>query len=58
MIKKLHKETKEKMDSAIDALSHEFGTIRTGRASASILDGIKVEYYKKWIIMDHKKIIT
>jgi ribosome recycling factor len=45
MIKILHKETKEKMDLAIDALSHEFGTIRTGRASASILDGIKVEYY-------------
>jgi ribosome recycling factor len=45
MIKKLHKETKEKMDLAIDALSHEFGTIRTGRASASILDSIKVEYY-------------
>ena len=45
MIKTLHKETKEKMDLAIDALSHEFGTIRTGRASASILDSIKVEYY-------------
>ncbi|MGA1865023.1 MAG: ribosome recycling factor [bacterium] len=45
MIKTLNKETKEKMDLAIDALRHEFGTIRTGRASPSILDGIKVEYY-------------
>ena len=45
MIKSLHKETKERMDLAIEALSHEFGTIRTGRASASILDGIKVDYY-------------
>jgi ribosome recycling factor len=45
MIKTLHKETKEKMDLALNALSHEFGTIRTGRASASILDGIRVEYY-------------
>jgi ribosome recycling factor len=45
MIKKVNKETKEKMDLAIEALSHEFGTIRTGRASASILDSIKVEYY-------------
>ncbi|MGA1839533.1 MAG: ribosome recycling factor [bacterium] len=45
MIKTLNKETKEKMDLAIDALSHEFGSIRTGRASPSILDGIKVEYY-------------
>ncbi|MGA1791179.1 MAG: ribosome recycling factor, partial [bacterium] len=45
MIKSLHKETKEKMDMAIEAISHEFGSIRTGRASASILDGIKVDYY-------------
>jgi len=45
MIKLLHKETKEKMDMAIEAISHEFGSIRTGRASASILDGIKVDYY-------------
>jgi ribosome recycling factor len=45
MIKSLNKETKEKMDMAIEAISHEFGSIRTGRASASILDGIKVDYY-------------
>ena len=45
MIKSLRKETKEKMELAIEALSHEFGMIRTGRASASLLDGIKVEYY-------------
>ncbi|MGA1843587.1 MAG: ribosome recycling factor [bacterium] len=45
MTKELHKETRNKMDLAIDALKHEFGSLRTGRASASLLDGIKVEYY-------------
>jgi len=45
MTKELYKETKNKMDLAIDALKHEFVSLRTGRASASLLDGIKVEYY-------------
>ncbi|MGA1794267.1 MAG: ribosome recycling factor [bacterium] len=45
MTKELQKETRNKMDLAIDALKHEFGSLRTGRASASLLDGIKVEYY-------------
>lgn len=45
MTKELYKETRNKMDLAIDALKHEFGSLRTGRASASLLDSIKVEYY-------------
>lgn len=39
------KATKEKMEKTIDAVKRDFSTIRTGRASASILDNIKVEYY-------------
>ncbi len=45
MINELKKKTAEKMDSAINALKREFATIRTGRASLSLLDGIKVDYY-------------
>lgn len=45
MIKSLHKETQSRMESAVNALAHELGTIRTGRASVSLLDGIKVDYY-------------
>ncbi len=33
------------MKSAIDSLKHEFSTIRTGRASLSLVDDIKVDYY-------------
>lgn len=35
----------EKMDKAIKALSDELKKVRTGRAQASMLDGIKVNYY-------------
>jgi len=34
-----------RMKKAVEALKREFGTIRTGRASTSLLDNIKVEYY-------------
>jgi ribosome recycling factor len=35
----------KRMDGAITALTHEFGGLRTGRASPSILDPITVEAY-------------
>ena len=34
-----------KMKKSITALKNEFNSIRTGRASASIFDKVKVEYY-------------
>lgn len=34
-----------KMDKAIEALKRELSTIRTGRASLALLDGINVDYY-------------
>jgi ribosome recycling factor len=36
---------KEKMDKAIQAYQRELATIRAGRASASLLDKITVDYY-------------
>jgi ribosome recycling factor len=38
-------EMAEKMDKSLDALKQELTKIRTGRASLSLLDGIKVEAY-------------
>lgn len=35
----------EKMKTAIEHLKKDFTTIRTGRASAGILDGLMVDYY-------------
>ena len=38
-------EAEEKMDAAVEHLRGEFRGIRTGRASAGLVDHIKVEYY-------------
>jgi ribosome recycling factor len=38
-------ELKKRMENSINALKKELGVIRTGRASLSILDNVKVEYY-------------
>jgi len=34
-----------RMKAALDAMTREFATIRTGRASASLLDAVRVDYY-------------
>jgi ribosome recycling factor len=39
------KQSDEKMSKSFDAMLHNFSKIRTGRASASVLDDIKVNYY-------------
>lgn len=36
---------KQKMDNAINAFTRELGSIRAGRANASLLDRITVDYY-------------
>ncbi len=38
-------ETEERMEKAMIALERDFGKLRTGRASTSLVDNIKVDYY-------------
>ena len=45
MIESIYQETRDSMNKSIDALKNEFKKIRTGRASLSILDDIRVDYY-------------
>ena len=45
MIDDIYQETRESMSKSIEALNRELKRVRTGRASLSILDGIKVDYY-------------
>jgi ribosome recycling factor len=33
------------MEKSVKALAHEFTTVRTGRASAAVLEGILIDYY-------------
>jgi len=49
---------KEKMASSIDALKRELVRIRTGRASLSLLDGIKVKAYGSQMSMDQVGTMT
>ena len=39
------KQAEERMSKAVTALSHEFTTVRTGRASGAIFDKIMIDYY-------------
>ena len=45
MLEETYNQLKKKMDSSLDVFRKNLGGIRTGRASASILDGISVDYY-------------
>jgi ribosome recycling factor len=39
------KDLETRMQAAIDALTREFASVRTGRANAALLDGVRVEAY-------------
>lgn len=45
MVKETLAQAKTRMGKALEDFRHELATVRTGRASASLLDHIKVEYY-------------
>ena len=45
MKEQIFKELKDNMNRDLQALEKSFGKVRTGRASLSLLEGIKVDYY-------------
>ncbi len=45
MINEVIQETRERMGKSEKAFEKELSKVRTGRASQSILDGVKVDYY-------------
>jgi ribosome recycling factor len=45
MIESVYRDSKDNMGKVIEALKKELKRVRTGRASLSLLDGIKVDYY-------------
>jgi ribosome recycling factor len=45
VIEELLQDARERMDKSVEAIRHEFGTVRTGRASPALLDRIAVDYY-------------
>ena len=45
MLNDIYDDTKERMGKTVGALRTELKRVRTGRASLSLLDGIRVDYY-------------
>ena len=45
LIDELLEDAGERMDKSVESAQHEFSTVRTGRASPSLLDRIVVDYY-------------
>jgi ribosome recycling factor len=45
MLNDVYTDTRDRMKKVIDNLERDFKRVRTGRASVSLLDGIRVEYY-------------
>jgi ribosome recycling factor len=44
-VKEVGDQAKAKMEQALSALQHDLSTIRSGRASVSVLDHVRVDYY-------------
>jgi ribosome recycling factor len=45
MINDIKKEAGERMNKSVEALRNELAKLRTGRANASLLDHVRVDYY-------------
>lgn len=45
MIEELLEDARERMSKSVESTRHEFGSVRTGRATPALLDRIMVEYY-------------
>jgi len=45
MIDDIIRDADGRMGKAVAALGHEFGTVRTGRATGAVLEPIRVDYY-------------
>lgn len=45
MIEELLQDARERMSKSVESTRHEFGSVRTGRATPALLDRITVDYY-------------
>lgn len=45
MLNDLYEETQNEMEKAVNSLKKELDRVRTGRASLTLMDGIRVDYY-------------
>ncbi|MBN2073155.1 MAG: ribosome recycling factor [Actinobacteria bacterium] len=50
---KILMESRKRMQQSIENTQHEFNTIRTGRASVSLLDNLYIDYYGTRTLIKH-----
>jgi ribosome recycling factor len=57
-MKEIKKDANHRMKKTVENIQHEFAKIRTGRASAALLDGVKVSYYGNMVPLDQASTVT
>ena len=45
MLEEIYLDTQDKMEGALEALKRDYKTLRTGKVSPAVLDGVTVDYY-------------
>ena len=45
LVSGLLEDARDRMHKCVESTRHEFGSVRTGRASPALLDRINVDYY-------------
>jgi len=45
MLQEIYQEAKEHMDKSLESLKRDYKTLRTGKVTTTVLDGVKVDYY-------------
>ena len=45
MLEEINAETKDHMEKSIEALKRDYKTLRTGKVTTTVLDGVKIDYY-------------
>jgi ribosome recycling factor len=58
MVRDLLKETRARMDGAVNSLTGDLGAFRTGRASPHLVDRIVVEYYGTDVPLNQMAVIS
>ncbi|TFH02159.1 MAG: ribosome recycling factor [Calditrichales bacterium] len=56
--KEIVKDAEHRMNKTVENIQQEFAKIRTGRASAALLDGVKVSYYGNIVPLDQASTVT
>lgn len=58
MLDEIFRQTKDKMHKTVEAIHRELGAVRTGKASAHLLDTVKVDAYGSHLALNQVATVT